>query len=297
MHVLFLVGTTASGKSQMAMRLAEKFAAEIVNADSIQVYEGLDIGSAKPSAKDFEAIPHHLYSHVPKGKVYTAGDYEKEALRVLENIKAPLAIVVGGSGFYLQALEKGMFDAAKPSPEIKQKMEERMQEEGAEKLYHELMDQDPAYAKRISIHDSYRILRAHELLLQNKMPSDLKQDFQVREFPYPYLKIGMDVPKEILRQRVAQRTEKMLAEGLIEETRSLIDLGFEEWPALNSVGYREVKEYLRGELVKEDLPEKITTKTMQLAKKQRTWFRRDVNINWLQKYEDAEELLQYFLKR
>lgn len=280
---VLIVGPTGSGKSSLAFKLAQAFQGSILNCDSIQTYQRLDIGSAKPPRLEREAVPHFLFDIVPAGQVLTAGDYRKVALETLEK-QLPLGPVfgVGGSGFYIQALEKGMFDVPKPDPQIDALVRAECASLEPSQVYQKLVSLDPEYAEEISPNDSYRIVRALVIIRDSgKKVSELKREFRPQVFPFPILKLGINPSREELLPRVEKRTAEMLEAGLLEEVAQLVRDGFADWPALQSVGYREALKHLNGEIVAKDLQAQIVEKTMQLAKKQRTWFKRDIEIEWL----------------
>lgn len=294
--VVFLQGPTASGKSDLALRLAQEIPGEIINCDSVQVYKGLDIGSAKPSAKEMELCPHHLYSIVEKGGAYTAGDFVRDAHAVIHKSTADLFYVVGGTGFYFQAFESGMYEGEKTSASVKAKVEEAVNQLGLAAMYEDLKVKDPLYAEKISQNDTYRILRAHEVLLEGNLPSSLQNNKKKADFPYPLLKLYVNQSRADLRPKVEKRTQKMLEMGLIEEVRLLLSEGFSDWDALQSVGYKEVVAFLQGDLEEARLKEAIVTKTMQLIKKQQTWFKRDPSSHSLldKDYSYARDLVKAF---
>ncbi len=297
MKVVFVVGATASGKSNYALERALKnqsdtFAIKsaIVNCDSVQVYQGLKIGSALPSAEEMSQVPHFLYAYVPKGEKITAGQYSRAFFALMENLKNDFqeVLVVGGTGFYFQAIEKGMFDVGGEHPEIREQLQKRIEtEEGAEALYEEFRQRDPESAKRIFPKDHYRLVRAMELMLtQNKTLSEIQKEFEKnqKKFPWPLEKVGIQMSKEELLPKVQQRTKKMLQNGLIEEVKELREQGLRTWAPMESVGYKEVNLFLDGSPEIKNLAsleEQIIMNTMRLAKKQKTWFQRDAEIGWL----------------
>jgi tRNA dimethylallyltransferase len=288
MQIIFVVGPTASGKSALALSAAEKYSGAIINCDSIQLNQGLNIGSAKPSKHDFSRVPHFLFDVVPLGQEITAGEYSRLFFEQVEKIKNqfPSIFVVGGTGFYFQAIEKGMYPIGAANEDIKQAVEAELKTEaGAAQLYTELQKMDPEAAKKIAPKDHYRLGRAIEIIrTHGKSVTDVKKDFadQAKPFPYPLKKYGIKISKEELLPRVEQRTKQMLNRGLLDEVQFLIDAGYSHWSALQSVGYQECLEFLRGEISsRRELEEKIIMNTMRLAKKQRTWFQRDGEIQWL----------------
>ncbi|MCB0422597.1 MAG: tRNA (adenosine(37)-N6)-dimethylallyltransferase MiaA [Bdellovibrionales bacterium] len=285
--VLFVVGPTASGKSDLALKIAQMFQAPIINGDSLQVYRSLNIGTAKPTSRERSLVPHFLFGHIDDGESYTAGDYRREVLELLRReTNTPLWIIVGGSGFYLQALEKGMFDVPTVPTSISDKWKSRLQEKGHAFLYQALKNQDPDWAEKINEEDSYRLVRALSVMeMTQKSMSDLEREFQQKKMglseDYQILKLGVSMDRERLRQRVTIRLHKMLENGFQEEVEALLKKGLSLWPPLESVGYKEMVQFLRKEISESERDELIIRNTMRLAKRQRTWFQRDSEIFWL----------------
>lgn len=282
---IFVVGPTASGKTRFAIDSAIMHKGEIVNCDSVQVFQSVNIGTAKPTRSELNSVKHHLIDQIKKGQSCTAGDYRRLALEVIEDAKKrdlENLYFVGGSGFYFQALEKGMFEAGKVSEELHLKVrEEGATPEGLQELFLELKQADPETALKIGANDSYRILRAVELLrAYGEAPSQLKARFKPQLLEGPIIKIGLYVDRDRLRTRVVERTRQMFMSGLIEEVESLLKEGFRNWSPLSSVGYKEVVAYLEGELTLQNAEALIVQNTMQLAKRQMTWFKRDKDIKW-----------------
>lgn len=281
--IIFVVGATATGKSQWALKLAKKYNGSIVNIDSIQFYDGLVIGSAAPTLEEKKIVPHYFYNDVEAPAELTAGEFLRRFHVLLEgkNLKFPL-FVVGGTGFYIQALEKGMFDIPEVDRELKILIENEITELGTEKAFAELKAFDPD--TKVHLNDAYRIGRALEVKRAfGKTMTQLQSDFESTkkfQLQLPYLKIGLLFDKEILLERVKTRTDIMLKQGIIAEVEFFVKKGFLEWAPLKSVGYFEVLKYLKGELPLQDLPALIVQSTMQLIKKQKTWFKRDDSILW-----------------
>lgn len=298
--LVFVVGPTGSGKSSLALKLAEEFGGAILNCDSLQTYERLDIGTAKPDNTERSRAPHFLFDVVKTGDVLTAGDFRRLAMPVLQR-ELPSRIVfgVGGSGFYIQALEKGMFDVQKPRLEVEAEIRAEAERLGPAEMYAQLMKLDPEYADSISPNDSYRILRGLIIIRESgKTVTLLRQEFQAEKFPFPLLKLGLLPSRDELLPRVEARARTMLELGLLDEVRVLLAEGYGEWPPLQSVGYRECVAYLKGEIPENRLLPLIVEKTMQLAKKQKTWFKRDKDVHWLPFAEpepEARRILSAFL--
>lgn len=280
--LVFLVGPTASGKTDWALKWADKNGGVIVNGDSVQIYRELNIGSAKPDFTRYPSIFHYLFGLVKSPQVWTAGDYRKNALEVLhKELPGNQAFVVGGSGFYIRALEKGMYPIRKVSKEIVEELKTIYKKKGLEFLYKELQKKDPEHACKIGKGDCYRILRSLAIIKsEGRSVSEIKKHFSTEKLPWPYLKIGLDISREELVKRVEKRTHIMLKNGLIEEVEDLLRRGLESWKPLQSVGYKESILFLKGKLSKDMLYGQIVQNTLSLAKKQKKWFRKDKDIIW-----------------
>lgn len=302
--VVFVVGSTATGKSEWALKLAQEFNGVIINCDSVQLYTKVDIGSAKPSKEEQSLVKHYLLDYVNPPEEVTAGNYARDFFQVMEQLpEGQPAFVVGGTGFYFMAIEKGMYPVMKIAPELKAQIEKELTEPGgSEKLHAELTKIDPEYAAKIHLADKYRIGRAIELIRsEGKSVTQIQKEFEAQreEFPFPLLKIGPSWDRDLLRERIAKRTAIMLQRGLVEETKKLLDEGLESWAPLSSVGYKEAIECLKGEIPFNDLQEAITTSTAQLAKRQKTWFQRDKAIQWFDGgtgFSEARAQVEKFLK-
>ncbi len=280
-HALFIVGSTATGKSDLAVEIAEAaHGTAILNSDSVAFFDKVQIGAAKPSAELLTRAKHHLVGNVTPPNKYTAGDFRRDALKIFET--PGRYIVVGGSGFYTQALEKGMYEVGEPDPVLKEQIAKEAETSGFAKLYEELQSRDPE--TKIQPADHYRIQRAIEVLRMNpgKSMTEIRAEFEASkpEQPFTSKKIGLFRPRELLRQKVTERTRRMIKQGLIEEVESLRAEGLHAWAPLQSVGYKEVQLYLDGQIKREELEPLIVQRTMQLAKSQMTWFKRDPNTLW-----------------
>lgn len=279
--IIFVVGPSASGKSAWALAQALKYQGSIVNIDSVQLYQGIEVGSAAPSKQEQTLAPHYLYSYLRAPTEATAGGYIDDFYKLLDSdIRFPL-FVVGGTGFYIQALEKGMFDVERIPVAFRQTIEAELASGGARKLFAELIEKDPA--TKIHENDHYRLVRAIEILrYTSKIPSQMQSQPTKNKngLQLPYIKVGFSFEKEVFVERVRRRTAQMITGGLIEETRTLLDQGFRNWAPLASVGFKECVTYLENKLSKEWLQQAIEQSTMKLIKKQKTWFKRDDAILW-----------------
>jgi tRNA dimethylallyltransferase len=302
MKVIFVVGATASGKSQLALQLAQKTGGAIFNCDSIQLYKGVRIGSAMPSIEERSSRPHYLFEVFDKGFEATVGDYHRLFFQTIKEITEDHVYVVGGTGFYFQALEKGLFPIGAVNAEVIHVLEEQVKKEGSQSLYDELQKMDPDSAKKISINDHYRIIRAIEIIrTHGKTKTQVEKEFQTAQkpFPFPLLKIGIESSRESLAPRVHQRFVHMLNQGVLDEVRGLIAEGFSNWSPLSSIGYRECQDYLRGEILEEiSLIDEVVKNTLRFAKRQRTWFRRDAGIRWFSAsdFQSVDSAIARFLR-
>jgi tRNA dimethylallyltransferase len=294
--LIFVVGPTGVGKSGWALEMAQHTNGVILNCDSVQSYQGLDIGTAKPTVEEQKVAPHFLFDVMKPGEVLTAGDYRRMALEVLEQeLPSRPVYAVGGSGFYIQALEKGMFEIDKVEPAKESALRARLDQQTLKDWYEELKELDPETAEDLNPNDSYRIQRALMIVLGlGKRLSDLKKQFKPKTLPYPLIKVGLKMEREHLRTRIEARTRTMLEHGLIREVEGLLKKGLKDWPILQSVGYRQVMMVLQGELAESNLLEEITLRTFQLSKRQMTWFQRDKEIRWFDT-KDAHAAKEWLL--
>lgn len=265
------------------------------------MYKGLKIGSALPAPQDLKLAPHFLYAFVEKGQQLTAAGYVEAVKKLLEtkDFQEQNLLFCGGSGFYLQALEKGMYPVAKADKDLNQEIDDRIEREGWEKIYAWVLEQDPNLQRTVHLNDHYRIRRALEMILISKK-SPLALEKELTPSPilnYKKQKIGLFAQKEELKKRVELRAQEMLAQGFIEEVEDLRNKGLKDWAPLQSVGYKEIGQFLDGQLTKEDLLPAIVLANMKLIKKQLTWFKKDATIKWfpLDKLSQAKEFALEFL--
>lgn len=274
-RVIFVTGATATGKSDFALSVAAEVGAVIVNCDSVQVYQGPVIGSNGPSQAELQKAPHFLYSYVAAPREMSAGIFREDFMALLKTSPAERIFVVGGTGFYFQALEKGMFETPPVPDEISEEVREISVTRGLDVLWQELHLHDPETAAQIKPTDSYRLCRAVELVRSGVKPSEIRKQFQPEAFPGPLLKTQIVVDRPRLRLRIRERTVKMLERGLLEETRGLLAAGPEDWAPLRAVGYKQAVAALKEGRDQQWLVDEITLRTGQLAKRQERWFQRD----------------------
>lgn len=292
--VAFILGPTGVGKSSIALEAAQLFGAAILSCDSVQCYRGLDIGSAKPTREEQLQVPHFMIDVVNVDAKLTAAEFRRQGLAILEReTKKRPVFLVGGSGFYIRALERGVYPIQQIAPSIREKWRAIFSAEGAEFIHQELERQDPEAARKINKADSYRTLRALEVIeSERRLWSDIQRQFasEATRWPYRSLKLGMELPRSELSKQIEKRASQMLASGLKAEVMDLLAKGFRNAPALRSVGYRETVQALEEGWDDKKLVDAMTTSTLKLAKKQMTWFRGDPSIVWYSAHEKPKIL-------
>ena len=285
LRALFVGGPTASGKSSLVMRLAEHLPVEIISADSVQIYQGFDIGSATPSRAELEAVPHHLVDHVDPETRYSAARFAEDArariAQVLE--RGGLPGVVGVTGLYLRSLLFGLYEGPPADAGVRAALTERAEAEGVHALHEALTRVDPVSARRLHANDVRRVIRAlevHELTGRPLSEFHAEHGLRAREVAGPLWCLRWE--RDTLRARIRARCEAMLSGGWIDEVRALLDAGVPPAaPAFEAVGYREVLQHVSGELDRSALPEKVAVSTWRLAKRQMNWFRGQPDVRWI----------------
>jgi len=286
MHPLVaVVGPTASGKSDLAISLAERFNGEIVNYDSVQVFRGLDIGSAKPSVAEQNRVPHHMIDIREPTELFTAGDYQREARAVLEEIRqrGRIPILVGGTGLYLRALTEGLFAGPARSMELRARLESRCKARGVEYLHALLQRLDPESAARIGTRDKPKIIRALEVRLETGKPLTEHLSVEPRRplQGFAVFPIGLNPARADCYERIDARVQRMFEVGLVEEVRGLLTRGVPpDAKPLGALGYRHVLANLDKTDAWEDTIRVIQRDTRRYAKRQLTWFRKQTNTTW-----------------
>lgn len=287
-----VLGPTASGKSALAVNLAQQFAGEIVSCDSVAVYRHFEIGTAKPTAEQRALVPHHLLDVAEPDEPFTAGDYSRQARVAIADIRGRehLPVVVGGTGLYLRALLDGLFPGPQRSEELRDRLRKRAAERESPYLHRILRRLDPAAAERIHANDTAKLIRAIEVCLETRgRMSDLWQ--QRGRDPltgFRVLRIGLNPAREKLYRRINLRAQQMFDDGLVEETRALVDQYGSSSKAtpLDSLGYKQAVQFLRGELTREQAVAAAQQGHRNFAKRQMTWFRREPEVTWLAGFGD-----------
>jgi tRNA dimethylallyltransferase len=294
--LVVILGPTASGKSALAIRLAQRFAGEIVSCDSVAVYREFDIGTAKPTRDERAIVPHHLLDVVSPTETFTAGDYSRIARAVIADIsrRSKLPVVVGGTGLYLRALLEGLFPGPQRSEELRQRLRERAAKRGSPYLHAILRRLDPSAAANIHANDAPKLIRAIEVCLGSRQEMSELWKHQGRDAlrGFRILRIGLNPPREILYERINLRAQEMFENGLVEETKALLEryAADQHVMPLESLGYRQAGQYLRKELTLEQAIGAAQQGHRNYAKRQMTWFRREPDVVWLDGFGDDPEV-------
>ena len=283
--VLAIAGPTASGKTWLGVELAKTYGGEVVSADSMQIYKGMDIASAKPTAEEMQGIPHHLISVLERDVSFSAADYVKLANEAIEDIlsRGKLPIIVGGTGLYIDSLLNNVqFAEIKSDSAYREKLYEISRSEGNERLYAELCEADPSAAESIHMNNTVRLVRALEVIhVTGRKFSELKEESVSVESPYDSLILGLNAAdRALLYERIDMRVDEMVKAGLVEEAHELWQENAMR-TAANAIGYKELIPYFEGNALMSECIDKIKQGTRHYAKRQLTWFRKNERINWI----------------
>lgn len=282
--VFTIAGPTAVGKTDLSLEIAEQLGAEIVSADSRQVYRELTIGTAKPSAEAQERVPHHFIGERSVRNPFSAGAYAREANERIKSIRVRgrTALVVGGATLYLHALQYGLAEIPDVDDEVREWLEERLEEEGPQTLYDELAEVDPVQAEKNDPTKTQRVIRALEVYHGTGKPLTHYHE-QQPDPPFTYTTIVLNRDREILYNRINRRVDRMLERGLLDEVRDVMDIdGVQlDEPPLSTIGYREPIQHLRGEISYDEMVRLVKRNTRRYAKRQLTWFRRYDEYTWI----------------
>ncbi len=283
--LIVVCGATASGKTELGVRLAEIFNGEVVSADSMQIYREMAVATARPTVAEMHGIPHHMIDFLPPDVSYSVADYVKEARAVIQDIhcrkKTPL--LVGGTGLYIQSLlENISFGAENGDEQIRKELYDRLQQEGAEVLLHELAEFDETSAQRIGMSNHRRLIRAIEIYrTTGKTMTEMIADSRNEPSPYRDVRIGLTCQdRQKLYDRINLRVDNMINRGLLAEAKAYLSKNYSATSA-KAIGYKELEPYFKGEISLEEATENLKRATRRYAKRQLTWFRRDKNIHWI----------------
>ncbi len=298
--IIAIVGPTASGKTRLSVELAAYLGAEIISFDSMQIYRGMDIGTAKPTMEERRGIVHHMIDVADPWEDFSVSRYVEQADAIVQQLlaKGRAVVLVGGTGLYVDSLIAGRQFAPFPQTGLREKLNRRVQEEGIEGLVEQLRSVDPEAAAKIHPSNHKRIIRALEVYLETgKTITEHNLQTQSMKNKYEPLWIGLDyVNRETLYSRIDRRVEQMLSDGLLREVQSLLDRGISPTStAMQAIGYKELTGYLQGQGSLEEAKETIQRSSRHYAKRQRTWFRRNEAVHWLM-LEDEPDFEKVFLQ-
>ena len=280
-YLIVIVGPTGSGKSDLAIEIAERYSAPIISTDSRQFYRGIPIGTAQPDEEQLRRVEHHFIASHDLEQEFNCGAYEAEALAKLEELylKHDVVVAVGGSGLYIKALCEGMDSLPEAEPELREELARRLRSEGLESLCEELRQRDPAYYEEVDLNNPARVLRALEVCISTGLPYSAMRTGVKHQRPFDIIKLGIDMEREILYDRINRRVDIMMQMGLEQEARAVYHL--RRLNSLQTVGYREMFDYFDGTISRDEAVELIKRNSRRYAKRQMTWFRRDEEIKWV----------------
>jgi tRNA dimethylallyltransferase len=294
--LVVLTGPTAVGKTTLSIELAKTLSAEILSADSRQFYREMKIGTARPSERILQLVPHYFIAHLSIHDPYNVSRFESDALEKLDSLfgNSSFALLVGGSGLYMNAVCHGIDELPDPDDALREHLKNIYQEEGIGALQEKLRDLDPGYFEQVDQSNPKRLLRAIEVCLTTGLPySSLRKNI-AKPRKFRILKIGLQREREDLNRIIDSRVDKMMYDGLLKEVAGL--LPFRRLNALNTVGYKELFNYLDGNYTLDKAVEKIRTNTRRFAKRQMTWFRKDKEINWFHP-DDLDEIINFIKQK
>ena len=282
--IVVVCGPTAIGKTTVGIELAEKFGSEIISADSMQIYKRMDIGTAKPTPEEVARVSHHLIDVVEPDKPFDAVQYSKmarEIIRAFHN-QGKIPFVVGGTGLYIKALLHGLYPSQTIDPAVRERLKTEADKFGSGSMHARLNEIDPETAARLHPNDTYRILRALETVETTGQPiSQHHREHGFSDTPYNSLKIGLHMERQQLYERINLRVDIMLANGLVDEVKRLLDMGYSrELKSMQSIGYHHMVEYIQNRLEWDEAVRTLKRDTRRFAKRQFTWFRADPDIIW-----------------
>ncbi|MCF8233961.1 MAG: tRNA (adenosine(37)-N6)-dimethylallyltransferase MiaA [Bacteroidales bacterium] len=292
--LVVITGPTAVGKTAAAIQISHELDTEIISADSRQFYREMNIGTAKPSREEMEKVPHHLIGHLSIHDYYNVSLFEQDVLAILDDLfkTKDHALLVGGSGLYIDAVCKGIDDLPDADPELRARLNEDFKRRGIESLREKLMELDPEYYREVDLANPKRLMRAIEVCLQTgKKYSELRKREKVGR-GFNIIKIGLNLERQKLFEKINNRVDRMMEKGLLEEALALYP--YKGLNALNTVGYKELFEYFDGRISLDQAVTDIKTNTRRYAKRQLTWFKKDKEIRWFLPME-FEDMLQRIL--
>lgn len=299
--VVIICGPTASGKTALSIELAKKINGEIVSADSMQIYDEMNIGTAKPDKEEMQGIKHYLIGNIKPTQRYSVSEFKKDAIASIEEIisKNKMPIVVGGTGLYVNSLVYGIdYPEIETNLKYRKQLEQEVLEKGLQYLYDRAVEIDKEAMKNISPNDKKRILRVLEIYKETgKTKTEIEKESRKNGIPYDYRIFAINMPRDILYDRINKRVDIMLEKGLIHEVEELYKkYGEKLLTSMQAIGYKEVVEYLKGNCSKEEMIEKVKMETRRYAKRQLTWFKKIENVHWLDGLNEIQNNVKIILE-
>lgn len=291
--LIVILGPTASGKTDLAIKLAKKYNGEVVSADSRQVYRGMDIGTAKPV--DLKGIPHYLLDIKNPNENYTVAEYKEDAVKIIKDIQSrgKLPILCGGTGLYIKAVVENLdIPKIEADPLLRKNIEKDIQEYGLDFVFKKLVELDPEAAYIVDPKNPRRVIRALEVTIATNKPFSSQR--KTGQPIFDVLEIGITLPNEKLKEKISQRIDQMIKDGLVNEVKNLF-LKYKDQQAFDAIGYREIIEFLNNKATLDQAIEKMKINTWHYAKRQMTWFKKDPKIHWVQNSKEVAQLLDTFL--
>lgn len=290
-YLITVVGPTAIGKTALAIKLANEFATEIISSDSRQFFKETTIGTAVPEPEELAQAKHHFIQHKSITEIYSVGDFERDAIALLEQLfqKHDLVIMAGGSGLYNNAVIEGLDNFPEVDPEIREKLNTTLEENGIEVLQQQLERLDSVHYKNIDIHNPHRIIRALEICIGTGKPYSSFLNKEKNKRTFKTIKVGLTAEREIIYNRINQRVDLMIKNGLLEEAKTVFP--YKHLNALQTVGYRELFEYFIGKFSLDFAISEIKKNTRRFAKRQLTWLRKDDSILWFDYKTDKQDII------
>ncbi len=292
-HLIVIVGPTAIGKTNLSIQLAKHFSSEIVSADSRQFFKETSIGTAVPSAEEIIAAPHHFIQHISIHNNYSVGDYEKDALQCLDSLfkEHDISILIGGSGLYVDAVTKGLDTFPETDLSVRKQIQNDLDIHGLSYIQDKLKEFDPIYHQKVDLNNTHRVMRALEVSISSGLPYSSFLTQPKKERPFNIIKIGLSAERQTIYDRINQRVDIMMKDGLLEEVSNLYK--HRDLNALNTVGYKELFKYLDGEWELDFAVSEIKKNTRRFAKRQLTWFRKDTEIQWFDYTYDIDTIVNH----
>ncbi|WP_313384016.1 tRNA (adenosine(37)-N6)-dimethylallyltransferase MiaA [Chishuiella sp.] len=290
--LISIVGPTAIGKTHLAIEIAKYYSSEIISCDSRQFFKEMKIGTAVPSDEELNEVEHHFIQNKSIHEKYSVGDFERHGLNFIEDffIKNDICVMVGGSGLYEKAITVGFDDFPDVDPKIREQLNNELEEFGIEKLQEELKQVDPNYFNEVDIYNKQRVIRALEIYRSSGSPFSKFRNNNLNKRTFNIIKIGLELPREEMYDRINQRVDIMINEGLVEEAKSLFHL--KELNALQTVGYRELFDYFEEKISLDFAIEEIKKNTRRFAKRQMTWFKKDKTVTWFSP-KDEQSIIEF----